>query len=603
MPLSFAPDGSAQWSLRKIAVIGPGIVGTPMAALLAHARITEGTRAPAHVVVLQRASLTSGWKVEAINAGRSPIGGVEPELDAIIRDTVKAGLLSATHDYGTLRDADVVLVCVQTDKKGWGPDYGPLLDALHATARELARREPGQLPLVIIESTLAPSSMATIVVDLFAEHGLTDGVDVLLANSPNRVMPGRLVERVAESDKLVAGTDPRTTALVARLYRHVVRRGTLHQTSSLTAEIVKTLENAYRDVRIAFAAELVRWCDERDIDFFALRDEVNARMEQADAASWDGGAVPSGALLVPMIGVGGHCLPKDGVLLWWRRREAGHDPRSSLILQARRINDAAPQVAIDMIERQAGPVRGRRVALLGVAYRFDSEDTRNSPALALARRLEARGAIVTMHDPHVHERDQNLVRSGMAESFTRQLAPAVSEAEILVFCSAHAAYRNSLADILAAAPSAEAVFDGANVFRRQDAESLGVSYAGIGRGRTAPGPELISFALDAFRAMERGLANELLLTVRFLNERYAADEYNRATLEEVRQLAGTCVTGCAIAEPGPVYQIAGHDGWVPSLVRIAVRAGRRRRFSDRLGGVPQLLGRWLREDSAETAAG
>ena len=95
--------------------------------------------------------------------------------------------------------------------------------------------------------------------------------------------------------------------------------------------------------------------------------------------------------LRPGIGVGGHCLPKDGVLLWWRRREAGHDPRSSLILQARRINDAAPQVAIDMMERQVGPVRGRRVALLGVAYRFDSEDTRNSPTLALARRLEARG--------------------------------------------------------------------------------------------------------------------------------------------------------------------------------------------------------------------
>ena len=603
MPLSFAPDGSAQWSLRKIAVIGPGIVGTPMAALLAHARIAEGTRAPAHVVVVQRASVTSGWKVEAINAGRSPIGGVEPELDAIIRDSVKAGLLSATHDYGTLRDADVVLVCVQTDKKGWGPDYGPLLDALHATARELARRDTGQLPLVIIESTLAPSSMATVIRDLFAEHGLQDGVDVLLANSPNRVMPGRLVDRVAGSDKLVAGTDPRTTALVARLYRHVVRRGALHQTSSLTAEVVKTLENAYRDVRIAFSAEVVRWCDERDIDFYALRDAVNARLDQADSASSDSGAVPSGALLIPMIGVGGHCLPKDGVLLWWRRREAGHDPRSSLILQARRINDASPQVAIDMMERQFGPVRGRRVALLGVAYRFDSEDTRNSPTLALARRLEARGATVTMHDPHVHERDQNLVQSGLSAAFSRDVAPVVSEAEILVFCTAHEGYRNALADILAEAPSATAVFDGANLYRRDDAESLGVSYSGIGRGWRAPDAGLISFVLDAFRSMERGLANELLTTVRFLNERHASDDFNRASLDEVRTLAATCVTGCAIAEPGPVYQVSSHDGWVPSLVRIAVRAGRRRRLSDRIGAVPELLGKWLREDSAETAAG
>ena len=103
--------------------------------------------------------------------------------------------------------------------------------------------------------------------------------------------------------------------------------------------------------------------------------------------------------------------------------------------------------------------------------------------------------------------------------------------------------------------------------------------------------------------MERGLANELLATVRFLNEHFAPDEYNRASLDDVRKLAGTCVTGCAIAEPGPVYEVTSYDGWVPSLVRIAVRAGRRRRFSDRIGAVPELLGKWLREDSAETAAG
>ena len=95
---------------------------------------------------------------------------------------------------------------------------------------------------------------------------------MLLGNSPNRVMPGRLVERVASSDKLVAGLDPRTPQLVAQLYRHIVTGGTVHPTSSLSAEIVKTLENAYRDVRIAFSAEVCRWCDANGIDFYALRD-------------------------------------------------------------------------------------------------------------------------------------------------------------------------------------------------------------------------------------------------------------------------------------------------------------------------------------------
>ncbi len=110
----------------------------------------------------------------------------------------------------------------------------------------------------------------------------------------------------------------------------------------MTAEIVKTLENAYRDVRIAFAAEIVRYCDEHDIDFYAVRDAVNKRLAQTDRASNDATAVPSGGVLVPTVGVGGHCLPKDGILLWWRKIESGADTSQALILESRKINDASP---------------------------------------------------------------------------------------------------------------------------------------------------------------------------------------------------------------------------------------------------------------------
>ena len=130
MPLRFTSEHDADWSVRKIAVVGPGIVGMPMAALLAHARIREGHDAPAHVVVVQRDSPTSGWKVGAINRGESVIGGVEPVLDAIVRDSVAEGVLSATHDWNDVADADLVLVSVQTDRDGDGPDYGPLMEAL-----------------------------------------------------------------------------------------------------------------------------------------------------------------------------------------------------------------------------------------------------------------------------------------------------------------------------------------------------------------------------------------------------------------------------------------------------------------------------------------
>jgi UDP-N-acetyl-D-mannosaminuronic acid dehydrogenase len=262
MPLRLDGNEIADFQVRKIAVIGPGIVGMPMAALLAQDRIREGSpiapSAPATVTVIQRDSPTSGWKVEAINRGESPIGGVEPELSEIVREAVDAGLLTATHDPAAARDADLVLVAVQTDKDGMEPDYGPLMSALDGLCPELKHRPAGNLPVVVFESTLAPSSMATVVRERFAAHGLHEGRDVLLGNSPNRVMPGRLVDRVRASDKLVAGLHPATPEIIARVYRHVVRAGALHRTNSLTAEIVKTLENAYRDVRIAFSAEVAR---------------------------------------------------------------------------------------------------------------------------------------------------------------------------------------------------------------------------------------------------------------------------------------------------------------------------------------------------------
>jgi UDP-N-acetyl-D-mannosaminuronic acid dehydrogenase len=571
MPLSLVNGEALGWRVDKIAVIGPGIVGMPMAALLAHARIREGGDAPARVVVVQRRSPTSGWKIDAINAGRSPIGGIEPRLDEIVADAVGAGLLRATDDYAQLADADVILVCVQTDKSGLAPDYGPLFDALHHVALALTRRPAGQLPVIVFESTLAPSTMSTLVRELFARHGLEEGRDILLGNSPNRVMPGRLVERVAQSDKLVAGLHPATPGLIARLYARVVTGGTLHRTNSLTAEIVKTLENAYRDVRIAFASEIVRYCDEHDIDFYRIRDAVNARLAQTDAASGDPNAVPSGGLLVPMVGVGGHCLPKDGILLWWRRIESGADTGASLILDSRAINDASPAATIALAERAFGGLAGRRIALLGAAYRFNSEDTRNSPTLSLARLLVDGGSRVTIHDPYVKPDDQYLRKFALTEYFTNDLTAAVRDAELAFFCTGHRVYLEERAAIVRAAPALRGVVDGCHLFHRPDFDGS-IGYTGIGRGSGAPEPAFIDFVHDAFHAMERGLANELAGVVDFLNHGYAHDAFNRVDVDEVRRLAATCVTGCAVVAPGPVAAPAPYRGFLPRLVQRAVTA-------------------------------
>lgn len=548
MPLSFDAHGVQSWQVRKIAVIGPGIVGMPMAALLAHSRIREGSDTPARVLVVQRASATSGWKVDAINAGRSPIGGVEPDLDRVVAEAVGAGLLSATHDYAGLRDADVILICVQTDKAGLAPDYGPLFDALTGVAQELTKRPAGNVPLIVFESTLAPSSMTTVVREHFARFGLQEGRDILLGNSPNRVMPGRLVERVRSSDKIMGGLHPATPDLIRRLYARIVTGGTLYPTNSMTAEVVKTLENAYRDVRIAYAAEVVRDCDEQDIDFYALRDAVNRQLAQADAASGDPNAVPSGALLVPTVGVGGHCLPKDGILLWWRRIESGADTSRSLILGAREINDASPAETVRLAERHTGPVDGRAVALLGTAYRFNSEDTRNSPTLSLARLLRRRGCAVRLHDPYVKPDDQNLQKFDLTSAFTNDLPTALDGAELIIMCTGHRDYMSGRDAILRAAPEAKWLIDGCNLYHATDFADGHVGYTGIGRGRTAPTPAFVAAVHAGFQAMEQALAAEVRDTVAFLNQSYAADAFNRVDFGEVRRLANTCVTGCAIPD-------------------------------------------------------
>src|SRR5262245_47828017 len=147
---------------NKIAVVGPGTVGMPMAALLASATGTDGSPPP-RVVVVQRPSASSGWKVEAINAGRSPVGGKEPDLDRLIAESVARGNLSATHDPDTCSDADVIIVGVPTDRVGLAPDYASLLSALGDVATAVRRRATRGRPLVIIESALAPSTMQTVI--------------------------------------------------------------------------------------------------------------------------------------------------------------------------------------------------------------------------------------------------------------------------------------------------------------------------------------------------------------------------------------------------------------------------------------------------------
>ncbi len=568
MKVNQAPISLETWKIEKIGVIGPGIVGMPMAAMLANAKIKIGTDKPAKVVVVQRDSVNSGWKVKAINSGKSVIGGIEPELDDITRNAVQAGVLSASSDFSVLSDADVILVSIQTDKKenGTEPDYGPMFGGLERLAEALQRKPEGKIPLVVFESTLAPTTMDTLFREHFKKYGLEEGKDILLGNSPNRVMPGRLVERIRESDKLAGGLHPETPKMIAKLYRNIVTHGEVFQTNSLTAEIVKTLENAYRDVRIAFSTEMVRYCDEHNIDFYKVRDKVNTMLSQSDKATSDPNAVPSGGLLIPMLGVGGHCLPKDGILLWWRNYEKGNDTSGSLILESRLINDASPVHTFEQAEKAFGSLKNKKIALLGVAYRFNSEDTRNSPTLVLANYLRDKKVQYIMHDPYVKMDDQNLLQFKQENYLTHDLKKAIDFADYIFICSAHKEYIDQFPEI-SAAKNVQGIMDASNIYNRKQFSDNLARYAGIGKGTGEPSEEFIQFVYDSFRAMERGLAFELLGLIDFYNRNYAFDEYNKVKFQDVQRLAKTCSTGCEIANPEKINKVPEYKGFSSILAK------------------------------------
>ena len=568
MDLNSAPIKAENWKIEKIGVIGPGIVGMPMAAMLANARIKIGTDQPAKVVIVQRNSVNSGWKVDAINNGKSVIGGIEPELNDITEAAVRAGNLSASSDFSELWDADVILVSIQTDKNenGFEPDYGPMFGGLEKLAEALQKKPAGKIPLVIFESTLAPTTMDTLFRQHFKKYGLEEGKDILLGNSPNRVMPGRLVERIRDADKLAGGLHPETPKLIAKLYDHIVTNATVFQTNSLTAEIVKTLENAYRDVRIAFSTEIVRYCDEHNIDFYKVRDKVNGKLAQSDNATDDPNAVPTGGILIPMLGVGGHCLPKDGILLWWRNFQKGNDTSKSLILESRLINDASPVHTFKQAEKAFGNLSDKKIALLGVAYRFNSEDTRNSPTLQLANYLRDNNVNYIMHDPYVKEDDQNLLKFKQQNHLTHDLDEALDFADYVFICSAHKEYIDKF-DKISSKENVIGLMDAANIYNRGQFEGKTEKYAGIGKGTGEPENEFVDFVYDSFLAMEKGLGHELLGLINFYNNNYAFNEYNKVKFEDVQRLAKTCSTGCEIADPEPIESVPAYKSFSSILAQ------------------------------------
>lgn len=555
---------------NKIAVVGAGTAGLPEAAVQASAPGTDGSPPP-RVVVLQRRSPENEWKVDAINAGKSPLGGIEPGLDDLVAAAVGRGTLSASTDLHECRDAQAVLVCVGTDRQGLLPEYGGLMEALGGVAAALKQRPGLTRPLVMIESTVAPSTMQTVIGPYIERQGLVDGRDLMLGHSPRHVRRGRAVDDLRGQTRLVSGLRAETPVTAASFYRRFLTRGRILVTSSLTAEVAHTLASAWEDVRHAFASEIARHCERLDVDYLTLRDQVNDVLRWPDAMRPSDAMFGGDALPIPAGGVGGPCLPRDGILLWWRALEAGHLSRNSIILAARAVNDASPAATVRLARLALGAVSGRRVAVLGAAAGADTDETRHSPALVLANLLRDSGAEVVVHDPYVRPTDASLARFGLAERFTDNLEAALAGHPVVFIATPHRLYRDLIGRFRSPSSGITAVVDACHLFQAGEVDGS-VAYAALGQGRRAPERRLVRAAVSMYRAVARGVANEVDALVRFLNARYATDAFTRVDVEEVRRLVATSADATVLDRPGRLDPVEPYDGFVSGLAQLALDA-------------------------------
>ena len=356
----------------RVGVIGLGYVGLPLAVEFAH----KGFSATGFEVDERKAA--------AINRGESYIGDVS---SGAVGELVGAGLLRATTDFAELGACDAIIICVPTPlRKTKEPDISYIMAAAGEIKGRLRR---GQL--VVLESTTYPGTTDEVLLPAFEETGLRLDEDFLLAFSPERVDPGNPQFRTDNIPKVVGGCTEDSTEAAAALYGRVVN--TVHPvTSARVAEAAKLLENTFRAVNIGMANEMARLCYALGIDTWEV---IRA------AATKPFGFMP----FYPGPGIGGHCIPLDPHYLSWKARQHGFDSR--FIGLAEEVNSRMPehvcQLVSDGLNEERKALNGARVLLLGVAYKKDIDDVRESPALSIIDRLRAKGVEVRYHDPYVSE--------------------------------------------------------------------------------------------------------------------------------------------------------------------------------------------------------
>jgi len=412
-----------------LGVIGLGYVGLPLA--------VEKAKAGYKTIGFDLQEKKVRW----VNEGHNYIGDI---IDSDLKEVVDKGLLSATADFSFVKDIDTVCICVPTPLDIYQqPDLSYVKNSTENIAKYL---HPGML--IVLESTTYPGTTEELVKPILEkESGLKSGQDFFLAFSPERIDPGNPWYKMRNTPKVVGGVTPDCTEVASYLYSNIIQGKVYPVSSPKVAEMEKIYENVFRYTNIALANEMSILCHKMGIDIWEV-------IEAAKTKPY--GFMP----FYPGPGIGGHCIPLDPFYLTWKAREYNY--HTQLIELAGEINRYMPEYIVErtakiLSKKFKKSLNGAKILLLGVAYKKDIDDLRESPSLEIIKKLEEEGATVSYYDPYIPK----FINNGKEyQSLKKLTAEEIKEKDIVIITTAH-----SKVDYDMVVKNAKAVFDTRNVIK------------------------------------------------------------------------------------------------------------------------------------------
>jgi UDP-N-acetyl-D-mannosaminuronic acid dehydrogenase len=424
---------------KTLCVLGLGYIGLPTASTFA----------------------TYGLKVTGVDTNPEIVHGLnngqihlfEPGLRTLVQAALQSGNLVVRAEPAP---ADAFIIAVPTpfkeDKKA---DLAYVISAAESIVPFLRKGN-----LIILESTSPPRTTQDVLVPILEESGLKAGADFFLAYSPERVLPGHILRELIENARVIGGIDAASAEAGRDLYSTFVR-GDIILTDATTAEMVKLMENTYRDINIAAANEFARLAEKFQVDIWEAISLANRH--------------PRVHILNPGPGVGGHCISVDP----WFFVESAPDT-ARLIAAARQVNDSQPDFTVALIRKHLGELQKKKIAVFGLSYKPDVDDLRESPAIEVVKKLADAGAEVTVFEPFKPEFSLDRVKS------SRELKDAVSDAYAIVLLVGHSEFKQIDPNSLKGITPARIVFDAVNGWDRDAWRSAGFSYYRLGDGKNSP---------------------------------------------------------------------------------------------------------------------